>query len=232
MSTVLRVRLSHLLAQTPRLHQPLGMQKVPKVPQASLAERVAVEGARKWNIPEVVERGYEIPICITNTDVVPSLGQFKRLGMDVVVNAAWLAYFWAKEEGNEKAVSALMKLMLDWPMDFVLIQGDSAEEIKENMFNFGVNVPAKVERLREFVGLENMNLMRIVAHATDIVKAKLVHGKKANAEVVHQWLVANIHWGAMKTPEMETVQRLVTSWVGISKDERASNLLGWPTKIG
>ena len=83
------------------------------VPQASLADRVAVECARKWNIPEAVARGYEIPICITNTDVVPSLGQFKRLGMDVVVNAAWLAYFWAKEEGNEKAVSALLKLMLD-----------------------------------------------------------------------------------------------------------------------
>ena len=146
---------------------------------------------------------------------------------------------------NEKVVSALMKLMLDWPMDFVLTQGDSAEEIKENMFKFGVNMSAKVERLREFVGLENMSLMRIVAHATDIVKAKLVHSKKANAEVVYQWLVANIHWGAMKTPEMETVQRLVTNWVGTSKDKRASdliesavqrwgrdNFLDWPTKIG
>ena len=51
--------------------------------------------------------------------------------------------------------------------------------------------------------------------------------------------------GAMKTPEMETVQRLVNNWVGISKDKRASdliesavqrwgrdNLLDWPTKIG
>ena len=68
-----------------------------------------------------MERGYEIPICTTNTDVVPSLGQFNRLGMDVVVNAAWLAYFWAKGEGNEKAVSALLKLMLGWLMEFVLI---------------------------------------------------------------------------------------------------------------
>ena len=50
------------------------------VPQASLAERVAVEGARKWNIPEAVERGYEIPICITNTDVAPSLGAAKKVG--------------------------------------------------------------------------------------------------------------------------------------------------------
>ena len=111
------------------------------------------------------------------------------MGMDAVVNAAWLAYLWAKEEGSEKAVSALMKLMLDWPMEFVLIQGDSAEEVKENMFKFGVNMSAKVERLREFVGLENMSLMRIVAHATDIVTAKLVHSKEANAEVVYQWLV-------------------------------------------
>ncbi len=38
-----------------------------------------------------VERGFEIPICITDTAVVPELGDFKRLGMDCVVNAVWLA---------------------------------------------------------------------------------------------------------------------------------------------
>ena len=72
------------------------------VPQTTLVERVAVGGARKRNIPETVESGYELPICITNTDVVPSLVQFKRFGMDVVVNAVWLAFFWAKDEGNDQ----------------------------------------------------------------------------------------------------------------------------------
>ena len=147
------------------------------------------EAIRNWNIPEKVERGYEIPICLTNTDTVPDLGQFKRLGMDVIVNAFWLAWYWAKMEGNSKALSALSKLMLDWPMDFVLIEGDTLQDIQENEFKYAVNLSAS----REFVGLENMNLMRIVAHASEIVKVNFGQNKKANAEVVYQWSVANIH---------------------------------------
>ncbi len=36
-----------------------------------------------------MERGFEIPICITDTSAVPELGKFIRLGMDAVVNAVW-----------------------------------------------------------------------------------------------------------------------------------------------
>ena len=43
----------------------------------------------------------------------PDIGKFKRLGMDVVVNAVWLAYFWAKQEGSWDAVTALEGLILD-----------------------------------------------------------------------------------------------------------------------
>ena len=106
--------------------------------------------------------------------------------MDVVVNAVWLALFWAKKEQNHEAVSDLKKLILDWPMDFVMIAGNTPEEMEENKFKWTVNMSAKVERLRDFVGLENSNLLRIVATTVDIVKAKLGHNKKANVELVHQ----------------------------------------------
>ena len=85
-----------------------------------------------WHIPESVERGYEIPIYLMCMHGLPELGEFPRLGMDVVVNAVWLAYYWAKKEDNGPAVSALAKLILGWPMDFVLIEGSTPEEVEEN----------------------------------------------------------------------------------------------------
>jgi hypothetical protein len=214
------------------------------LPKPSLLQAMERQGARPWNIPAVVERGFEIPICITDTYAVPELGKFKRLGMDVVVNAVWLALYWAKKERNDEAVSALRHLILDWPMDFVLIQGTTPEELDENMFKWTVNMSAKVERLRDFIGLENNNLMRIVMVAADIVKSKLVSGKKANAEFVHKWLVDNVRWGAFNCPDVSTVERHMSNWGAIQKNGRAlalieaavqrwgrNNLLDWPTKL-
>ena len=59
------------------------------------------------------------------------LGSFKRLGLSIAVNATWLAYDWAKLEGNRDAIEALEKLILDWPMDFFHIQGNTDEEREE-----------------------------------------------------------------------------------------------------
>ena len=72
-------------------------------PQQGKAERRAVEvlkekASKPWNIPERVEKGFEIPIRVTEQYAPPELGKFKRLGMDVVVNAVWLAYYWAKKK--------------------------------------------------------------------------------------------------------------------------------------
>ena len=212
--------------------------------KATLLQVMQRRGALPWRIPDKVERGFEIPICITDTYAVPELGKFKRLGMDVVVNAVWLALFWAKEERNDAAVSALRRLILDWPMDFVLIAGSTPEELDENMFKWAVNMSAKVERLRDFVGLENNNMMRIVAAAADIVRAKLVSGKKANAVFVHKWLVENVRWGVFHCPDIPTVERHMSNWGAIEKNGRAlelieaavqrwgrNNLLDWPTKL-
>ena len=125
-----------------------------------------------WRIPAQVEKGFEIPIAITSADVVPELGSFKRLAMDVVVNAVCVALWWAKTEKNKQAEPALESFILEWPLDFVWIKGNTPEEVSETMFIWSVNVGARAERLRSFVGLENTNLMRIVAKATDIAKAK------------------------------------------------------------
>ena len=81
-----------------------------------------------------MERGYETPVCIIDTSAVPELGKFVRLGMDAVVNALWLAFFWATQEGNSAAVSALTCLILDWPMDFVLITGTTpGDRVREHV---------------------------------------------------------------------------------------------------
>ena len=164
-------------------------------PQESLREVMDDPKKRKpWKIPAQVERGFEIPICITDTYAIPELGKFKRLGMDVVVNAVWLALFWAKKEGNNEAVSALRNLILEWPMDFVFISGSTPEEIEENKFKWSVNMSAKVERLRDFVGLESNNMLRIVAAAAGFVagSANLASSKKASASLVHKWLLENV----------------------------------------
>ena len=75
------------------------------------AERI-LHGKKAWNIPARVPRGYEIPIAICSIDVEPEKGKFRRLGLDVAVNATWLAMKWALEDNNEAAEQALEKLML------------------------------------------------------------------------------------------------------------------------
>ena len=92
--------------------------------------------------------------------------------MDVAVNAVWLAYGWAREEKNEEAATAIESLILDWPMDLYLIPGDSSEDIDANMFKWAINHSASVERLRDFVGLEHTNLLRIIARAAELVQAQ------------------------------------------------------------
>ena len=97
--------------------------------------------------------------------------------MDVVVNAVWLAYYWAKVEEDKNAASALESLILDWPMDFILIEGSTPEEIEQNKFLWGVNQSAKVERHRDIIGLDSSNLMRIVAKAAEFAKSPLSGGQ-------------------------------------------------------
>ena len=54
---------------------------------------------------------------------------------------------------------------------------------------------ARVERLRDFVGLENSNLLRIVSRAADLVQSETVSQRKPSAEKVQEWLEENVKWG-------------------------------------
>ena len=188
----------------------------------SLLESIAALPKIPWRIPQKVERGYEIPICVTENYRL-EIGKFCRLGMDIVVNAVWLAYSWAKEEGTGTAVSALRSLILDWPMDFVLIRATSPEELEEKKFTWNVNMGAKIERLREYVGLDNMNLMRIIAKAKEITSAKLPGGKKASPAAVHEWLGKNINWGIRRCPKVEEVDHHLRNWEKIRRIRRPWN---------
>ena len=176
---------------------------------------------------------------------MPEFGRFPRLGLDVVVNAVWLAYYWAKAEANADAESALERLILDWPMDFVLIEGGTPEDVEQNKFLWGVNLPTRVERLRDMVGLESSNLMRIVARAAELTQSKLAGLKKANAEIVQKWLTDHVNWGTNRCPNVETVERLMGNWAAIQKNQKVlelieaavtrwgrNSLFDWPTKIG
>jgi hypothetical protein len=58
-------------------------------------------------------------------------------------------------------------------MDFVFINGSTPDEVNGNMFKWSVNLSAKVERLRDFVGLEANDMMRIVSAAANIVKIQI-----------------------------------------------------------
>ena len=50
--------------------------------------------------------------------------------------------------------------MLDWPFDFHLFEG-TEEVVEEKIMKHIINLPASVERLRDFCGLDTGNLMRI-----------------------------------------------------------------------
>ena len=216
-------------------------------PQRRAVETLSASAKKPWNIPKQVEKGFEIPIMVSSVNqfVAPDLGKFKRLAMDVVVNAAWLALYWAKSEGSREAVTALEELILDWPFDFIHIKGATAEEIEENKFKWAVNASARTERLRDFVGLENSNLLRIVAKAADIVRARATGGGQPAPEKVHEWLVNNVTWGVHHCPDVQTVKRHMQNWAALAKCPAVitlmesavtrwgrDNLLDWPTKLG
>ena len=72
----------------------------------------------------------------------------------------WLAYMWAIDEGNEDALRALDKLVLDWPFDFHLVVG-TGDQVEAQIMKHIINLPAATERMRHFCGLDSSNMMRI-----------------------------------------------------------------------
>ena len=60
-------------------------------PQRRAVETLSAMARRPWQIPDRVEKGFEIPIMVTSPFKELEIGKFKRLGLDVAVNAVWLA---------------------------------------------------------------------------------------------------------------------------------------------
>jgi len=211
---------------SPEVQESGGDDADAKTPQSNKAERRATEvlgmtGKRPWNIPKTVEKGFEIPIVVlAATD--PEIGMLKRLGFDLLVNSFWLAYFWAKREDSKDAVTALEKLCLDWPFDFSLIVGNSEEEIEQNKFKYAVNMKSRHERLRDFCGLDNLNLLRIVARAAEISREPIA-GKIPSAETIHSWLDTHVTWGLLHCPDAGTIKRHLHNWAIIKKSSRANH---------
>ena len=213
-------------------------------PQMSLIEHILGASKISWKIPDKVNKNYSIPIMVLGpTATAPVRGQFTRLAQDCFVNATWLAMSWAIKAKDEQAVSDLKKLMLDWPMDFILISGDTPEKINENKFKFAVNLSAQAETLREYVGLAQENLLLIIREAQQFVNTHKMTQQDL-AKAVQDWLAKNINWGVHATPDQPTVERHLRNLRAIEACPQVlkhiesattrwgrGHLLDWPTKL-
>ena len=89
-------------------------------------------------------------LAVVTTATEPPKGTFRHLGLDVVVNATWLAMKWALENGDGVAEEALASLILDWPFHFILFEQAGAAAEAQIMRHI-INMPAATERLRAFL---------------------------------------------------------------------------------
>ena len=200
---------------------------------------------KPWMIPDLVPRGYNIPIAIHSADVEPQNGKFKRLGIDVAVNGTWLALCWARQEGNEDAADKLKKLILDWPFAFIYFSGDD-DEREEKMLKWMINMPAGIERLRTFCGMGGNNLIRFAALVRDMLTSKTPGKTEGQAAEVHKWLSNsdNVTWGLYHLPTLRTVRELLHNWDTLKNNKAATvvmdmalarfgrgNLFDWPSKL-
>ena len=187
-----------------------------------------------------------IPIAINSKSAEPEKGKFRRLGLDVAVNATWLAMKWALDDGNKEAEDALEKLMLDWQFDFHLFEG-TAEDVEEKIMKHIINLPAATERLRDFCGLDTGNLMRIAGEVQDLLKNQSQSKATPSPEKVHQWMVNpdNIRWGVYHVPSLRTIKDMLKNWDSIRKSPTVlaiidnaksyfgrDNLFDFPIKVG
>ena len=163
-------------------------------------------------------RGYEIPIAITSQDAEPEKGKFRRFGLDVAVNATWLAMKWALGDGNKEAEDALEKLMLDWPFDFHLFEG-TEEDVEQQIMKHIINLPASTERLRDFCGLDTGNLMRIAGEVQRHIRSQSPGNATPSAEKVHRWMIdpANIRWGLYHVPSFRAIKDMLNNWDAIKR---------------
>ena len=117
------------------------------------SEAVRAPHRYPWKIPAGVEKGLEIPIAVTSKATMPQPGEFKRLALDIVVNAVWLGVYFARLEGNDEALSSIKALILDWPMDFIFFEGHTPEIIEEKSSNGRSTCPPELKNFGNIAAL-------------------------------------------------------------------------------
>ena len=109
-----------------------------------------------------------------------------------------------------------------------------------------INMPAATERLRDFCGLDQGNLMRIAAEVRKVIVSQTPGKVAASATDVHTWMTNpdNIRWGLYHVPTLRTVKDLLRNWDSLNKIPEALTILDrakcefgrdslfeWPTKL-
>ena len=78
-----------------------------------------------------------------------------------------------------------------------------------------------MERHREFLGLENMNLMNIVSTTAGIVWTTVSSGKKTSKADVMTWLLKNVGWGVTSCTDLPTIEMLMKNAAAVERNPRA-----------
>ena len=146
-----------------------------EVAQEETSRNKRATAKRVWRVPAQCPPSLNIPIVLTSTTELPPKGQFRRYGMDCVVNGVWLALYWAIEDQDEEAIKALEHLILNWLFDFELFEvpADTPNpegKLEELIFVAITNLPLRVERLRDFFGFTGKNLMLVCGQVRQRLK--------------------------------------------------------------
>ena len=80
-------------------------------------------------------------------------------------------------------------------------------------------MPAATERLRDFCGLDQGNLMRIAAEVRKLVSSQTPGNVVASPVEVHTWMINpdNIRWGLYHAPSLRAVRDLLRHWDSLNK---------------
>ena len=167
----------------PTMHEPTDSDGVggdpdecdPSTIGANTARDATMAKKRVWRVPERPPQFLHVPIVVTSTETQLEKGKFKRFGMDCIVNGVWLAMYWAMLDEDAAAISALERLLLNWPFDFQLFEAPPEVEnreaiLAEKILAATANLPLETERLRDFFGFTAKNMMLVCGKVKEILK--------------------------------------------------------------
>ena len=137
---------------------------------------------------------------------------------------------WALESEDKAAEEVLSTLILDWPFDFILFEGTETR-VEANIMKHIINMPAATQRLRDFCGLDQGNMMRVAAEVRNLIKKETPGKVAVSAVEVHAWMTNsdNINWGLHHVPTLRTVKDLLKIGMQLTMSPRHSLSLTGPS---